>query len=35
MGLLGAIYHLAAIGYETATDQHEIIGKHVEKAKRV
>lgn len=34
MGLLGAIYHLAAIGYDMATDQHEKIDKHVEKTKR-
>lgn len=35
MGIIGAIYHLAAIGYDTATGQHEKIDKYVEKIKRI
>ena len=34
MGIIGAIYHLAAIGCDIATGQHEKIDKHVEKTKR-
>lgn len=34
MGLLGMIYHMAAIGYSLTTNQEEKIGKHIEKAKQ-
>ncbi len=34
MGLLGMIYHIAAIGHSITTNQEEKIGKHIEKAKQ-